>query len=214
MSGLKVLSVSSAGIRLKVYRTICARNVGGGLMEKQMREVVFETDRLELCVPCIEDVDALVGYWSNPETMKYLGMNGDVWTREQVVERVERGARYCKERGMTFWTVIEKATGAVIGQGGLVPIAFNGDEVELGYRFGKAHWGKGYATELAKAAAMYGFGELDLDRLVAVCYAENAGSQKVLVRTGFAEQGMTDLYYDTRLMLFRLEKSSASEQGG
>lgn len=171
-----------------------------------MREVVFETDRLSLCVPCAADVDALAGYWGDPETMKYLGKNGKVWTREQVVERVERGARYCSERGMTFWTAVEKATGTVIGQGGLVPIAFDGDEVELGYRLGKDHWGKGYATELAKASAAYGFGALGFDRLVAVSYAENEGSRKVLGKVGFVERGMTDLYYDVRLMLFEMVK--------
>ena len=172
-----------------------------------MRDVVIETDRLELCVPCAADVDALALYWSDPETMKYLSKNGDVWTRDQVVERVERGARTCVERGMTFWTVIEKSTGAVIGQGGLVPIAFNGDEIELGYRFGKDHWGKGYATELAKASAAYGFVELGLDRLVAVSFPGNAASRSVLGKAGFDELGESALYYEKVLILFEMKKS-------
>ncbi len=172
-----------------------------------MREVVFETDRLKLCVPCVEDVDALAGYWSDPKTMRYLGVNGDVWTREQVVERVERGARFCNEHGMTFWTVVEKATKMVIGQGGLVPIAFNGDEVELGYRFGKAHWGKGYATEVAEASAAYGFEVLGLDRLVAVSFPENKASRKVLMKVGFDELGESRLYYEKVLVLFEMKKN-------
>ena len=180
---------------------MCARNV-----ESSMRSVVFETDRLELCVPCLADVDALSSYWSDPETMKYLGINGDVWTREQVVERIERGARFCSEHGMTFWTVVEKATDTVIGQGGLVPIAFNGDEVELGYRFGKGHWGKGYATDVARASAAYGFEALGLDRLVAVSFPENAASRKVLTKVGFEELGESGLYYGKRLILFEMKR--------
>ncbi|MBL4697278.1 MAG: GNAT family N-acetyltransferase [Phycisphaerales bacterium] len=171
-----------------------------------MRKVVFETDRLELCVPCLADVDALAGYWGDPETMRYLGINGDVWTREQVVERVERGARFCDEHGMTFWTVVEKATRAVIGQGGLVPIAFDGDEVELGYRFGKEHWGKGYATEVARASAAYGFGVLGLDRLVAVSFPGNVASRKVLMKVGFEALGESGLYYGKVLILFEMMK--------
>jgi len=171
-----------------------------------MREVVFETDRLALCVPCLADVDALAGCWADPATMKYLGINGDVWTREQVVERVERGARFCDEHGMTFWTVVEKATNTVIGQGGLVPIAFNGDEVELGYRFGKAHWGKGYATEVARASAAYGFEVLGLDRLVAVSFPGNVASRRVLTKAGFEELGESGLYYGKRLILFEMKK--------
>ncbi len=171
-----------------------------------MREVVFETDRLALCVPCSEDVTALAGYWGDPETMRYLGVDDDVWTREQVVKRIERGARFCDEYGMTFWTVVEKASGMVIGQGGLVPIAFNGDEVELGYRFGKAHWGKGYATEVAEASAAYGFGELGLDRLVAVSFPGNVASRKVLTKVGFKELGKSGLYYGKMLVLFEMRK--------
>jgi RimJ/RimL family protein N-acetyltransferase len=171
-----------------------------------MREVVFDTDRLELCVPCLADVDALSSYWSDPETMRYLGINGDVWTRGQVIERVERGGRFCREHGMTFWTVVEKATDTVIGQGGVVPIAFDGDEVELGYRFGKDHWGKGYATEVARASAAYGFEALGLDRLVAVSFPGNAASRKVLTKVGFEELGESGLYYGKWLILFEMKR--------
>lgn len=178
-----------------------------------MREVVFETDRLELCVPCDQDVDALAGYWSDPETMKYLSQAGGVWTREQVVERIERGARFCNEHGMTFWTAIEKETGTVIGRGGLVPIAFNGDEIELGYRFGKAHWGKGYATELAMASAAYGFEKLGLDRIVAVSFPGNTASRHVLNKAGFDELGESALYYEKTLVLFEMNKSVVRGEG-
>ena len=171
-----------------------------------MREVVFETDRLSLCVPCGEDIDALALYWADPETMRYLSKNGDVWTREQVLERVERGARFCSEHGMTFWTVVEKETGTVIGQGGLVPIAFNGDEIELGYRFGKDHWGKGYATEVAQASAAYGFEKLGLDRIVAVSFPGNTASRNVLTKAGFDELGESALYYEKVLILFEMNK--------
>lgn len=186
----------------------CVPSVGSS-----MREVVIETDRLELCVPCIEDVDVLASYWSDRETMKYLGKNGDVWTRQQVVERIERGARNCNEHGMTFWTVVEKETGTVIGQGGLVPIKFNGDEVELGYRFGKAHWGKGYATELAKASAAYGFEKLGLDRLVAVCFPGNVASRSVLKKAGFDELGESSLYYEKTLILLEMNKPVMKAEG-
>lgn len=171
-----------------------------------MSELVTETERLILRVPTKGDVDALAAYWADPETMRYLSKNGDVWTRDQVVERVERGVRFCREHGMTFWTVVEKETGTVIGQGGLVPIAFNGDEIELGYRFGKEHWGKGYATEVAQAAAEYGFEKLGLDRLVAVSFPGNTASRNVLAKAGFDELGESGLYYEKTLILFEMVK--------
>lgn len=176
-----------------------------------MRDVVFETDRLLACVPCMDDVDVLAHYWSDPETMRFLGKHGDVWTREQVVERIERAIRFCKEHGMTFWTLIEKDTNQVIGQGGLVPIEFNGREIELGYRFGKAHWGKGYATEIAKASAAHGFESMGLDRLVAVSFAGNRASRSVLTKAGFDELGESGLYYEKTLILFEMNKPTKNK---
>jgi RimJ/RimL family protein N-acetyltransferase len=138
--------------------------------------------------------------------MKYIGAGG-VWTREQVVERIDRAINMQRDRGMTFWTVKEIDTGAIIGQGGLVPIDFAGPEIELGYRLGKDHWGNGYATEIARASAEYGFGELGLTDLVAVCYAENMPSRRVLIKAGFTEAGESDAYYGVPTIVHRLNKS-------
>ena len=171
-----------------------------------MPEIITQTDRLTLRVPTMDDVDVLAGYWSDPETMKYIGKAGTGWTREQVVERIERAIRFCSEHGMTFWTVVENDTGTVIGQGGLVPIEFDGPEIELGYRLGKPHWGKGYATEIARASAAYGFERKGLDRLVAVTYPENIASRKVLANTGFEERGLTDVYYEVTCMHYELTR--------
>ena len=167
--------------------------------------IITETDRIALCAPDVSHVDTLAGLWGDLETTRYLGAGG-VWMREQVAERIERAIRVHAERGMTFWTVVEKASGAVIGQGGLVPIAFVGDEVELGYRLGKAHWGKGYATEIAKMSVAYGFGELGLTDLVAVCYPENLASRRVLMKTGFVEDGESELYYGVPTVVYRMGK--------
>jgi len=171
-----------------------------------MPDIITQTDRLTLRVPSMDDIDTLAGYWADPETMKYIGKGGAGWTREQVVERIERGMRFCDEHGMTFWTVIENETNTIIGQGGLVPIAFNGPEIELGYRLGRPHWGKGYATEIARASAAYGFTHKALDRLVAVSYPENGASRKVLSKVGFVELGLSDKYYETTCMLYELRK--------
>lgn len=173
-----------------------------------MREVVFSTARLDLVVPLMEDSEALIGYWSDPETMKHIGA-GRAWDLEAVVERIERAIRMQREQGMTFWTVIEKESGSAIGQGGLVPIEFDGPEIELGYRLGKAHWGKGYATEIAKASAAYGFGEMGVEELVAVCYAENLASRRVLIKAGFKEVGESDVYYGVATVVHRMRKEKS-----
>jgi len=170
------------------------------------KQIIVETDRVALCAPELCHVDALAGLWGDLETMRYIGAGG-VWTREQVAERIERAIKMQNDRGMTFWTVVEKATGVVMGQGGVVPIAFDGEEFELGYRLGNAHWGKGYATEIARASAAYAFNALGLDALVAVTYPENHPSRRVLIKTGFREVGESELYYGVPTIVYRMGKN-------
>ncbi len=170
-----------------------------------MREIVCSTKRLDLVTPLMDDCDALAAMWDDPETMSYIG-DGSGWSRRKVHERIKRAMGMQRDRRMTFWTVIERESGAVIGQGGLVPIEFNGNEIELGYRLGKEHWGKGYASEIAQASAAYGFDELGLTDLVAVCYRENYASRRVLIKAGFTEVGESDVYYGVTTVVHRMTR--------
>ncbi|MEC8482032.1 MAG: GNAT family N-acetyltransferase, partial [Pseudomonadota bacterium] len=56
--------------------------------------------------------------------------------------------------------------------------------VEVGWRLGVAFWGNGYATEAAKAALQYGFGELALDEIVSFTTLANQPSRAVMQRLG------------------------------
>jgi len=173
-----------------------------------MREVVVSGARVDLCVPVLDDVGPLAKMWNDPETMRFVG-SGAPWSAEDVRQRVVRAIDTHARTGMAFWTAIERGAGAVIGQGGLVPIAFDGDEIELGYRLGRAHWGNGYASEIAAASARYAFGTLGLDRLVAVSYPDNAASRRVLEKTGFVELGPTDAYYGVTSVLYERARDGA-----
>ncbi len=170
-----------------------------------MRQTVCETDRLVLVAPHESDIDALCALWGDAETMKHIG-SGEPWSKEKVTQRIERAMRMHEEQGMTFWTVIEKSSGKVIGQGGLVPIEFDGPEIELGYRLGKDHWGKGYASEIARASAAYAFEQLGIEELVAVCDPANLASRRVLIKAGFNEVGESDVYYGVPTIVHRITK--------
>lgn len=171
--------------------------------EVGMREVITTTARLDLVIPDNADCYPLCELWSDPETMRFIG-DGSAWDRDKISQRIERAMRMQRDRGMTFWTLIERDTERVVGQGGLVPIEFNGPEVELGYRLGKDFWGNGYATEIAEASAKYGFETLGLDKLVAVTHHENLASRRVLIKTGFVEEGESDVYYSVPTIVHRM----------
>jgi [ribosomal protein S5]-alanine N-acetyltransferase len=60
---------------------------------------------------------------------------------------------------------------------------------ELGYWIGVPYWGKGYATEAARAAVQYGFETLGLRRIFATCVTENPASARVLKKIGMQHEG-------------------------
>ncbi|MEM7756039.1 MAG: GNAT family N-acetyltransferase [Planctomycetota bacterium] len=137
--------------------------------------------------------------------MRFIG-SGSLWSKHDVAKRIERGMALFADDRPYFWTIERLDTGEVIGQGGLVEINFDGPEIELGYRLGKAYWGLGFASEIAQAAAHAAFtprseGGFGFDRLVAVCIPENEPSRRVLAKAGFTEVGTTDVYYGVTSLL-------------
>jgi RimJ/RimL family protein N-acetyltransferase len=83
---------------------------------------------------------------------------------------------------------IEAESEPVIGAIGLV-IAGADRRAELGYWIGLPFWGRGYATEAARAVVAFGFEKLGLDRIHAIHFANNPASGRVLAKAGFAVEG-------------------------
>src|SRR5205823_10738173 len=83
-----------------------------------------------------------------------------------------------------------KPTGEVIGFAGLKYLD-DVNEVDLGYRFFKEHWGKGLATEASKPVVAYGFEVLRLHRIVGIADIENKASIRVLEKVGFRFEKFT-----------------------
>ena len=66
-------------------------------------------------------------------------------------------------------------------------------EIDLGYRFKKESWGKGYATEAARASIRYGFEEIGLQRIVGRAEIDNITSWKVLEKCGMTYIGEEEI---------------------
>jgi RimJ/RimL family protein N-acetyltransferase len=69
-----------------------------------------------------------------------------------------------------------------------------GTRFALGYAFGARWWGRGYATEAARAVIAEAFGDLDMDRLVAITREANVGSRHVLEKLGFQMEGVRHVW--------------------
>ncbi|MDV3663589.1 GNAT family N-acetyltransferase [Elizabethkingia anophelis] len=152
------------------------------------------------------DAEGLFLLDSNPEVMKYVG--GVVSTKiEQSQQMIEFIQKQYKENEVGRLAVIEKSTNTLIGWSGLKYLTseINGmkNVYELGYRFLPEYWGKGYATETARAALNYAFNEIKTNVVYAMAVTENTGSNRVLQKLGFEELGTflddSDLCYWYRL---------------
>lgn len=96
-------------------------------------------------------------------------------------------ADYLAGRYVAFAVTI-RATGDLCGTVGL-HIAEAHNHAELGYWVGVPFWGKGYATEAARAAVAFGFETLRLNRIFAHHFAGNLASQRVLEKIGLRHEG-------------------------
>ena len=94
-------------------------------------------------------------------------------------------------RGYGPWAVEEKETRKIIGRIGFMnPAGWPG--FELGWVLGRESWGKGYATEGARAALDYAFREMNRDHVISLIALENASSIKVAERLGESVEGRTE----------------------
>ena len=104
------------------------------------------------------------------------------------------------------WGVRLRDTGEVIGLGILRPLPDKSD-VEVGYRLTFDHWGKGYATEIARTLIHYGFATVNLPSITATFDAENAASRHVLEKCGLRDDGMTTAYHAHGTPLVRINRT-------
>ncbi|MBA4210486.1 MAG: GNAT family N-acetyltransferase [Parvibaculum sp.] len=97
--------------------------------------------------------------------------------------------------GYGFWALEVPGEAAFIGFVGIRPVTFEAHfvpAVEIGWRLAPAHWGKGYATEAARAALAHGFGALGLTEIVSFTTTMNLRSQTVMQRIGMTHDETDD----------------------
>lgn len=150
-------------------------------------QIFIETERLILRELMPDDDQGLFEMESDKEVHTYLG-NNPITTIEQARYYIGFIQQQYIDNGIGRWAVIEKATGNFIGWSGLKLMKeLTNNHVEyydLGYRFAKKYWGKGYATESAKAMLDYGFNQLAQSNIYALAHIGNSGSRNVLEKTG------------------------------
>ncbi len=162
-------------------------------------KVFLETERLILRQFTEDDADNLFALDSDPEVMRYIGPYR-LADREAYRQRIRTSyfGYYATYQGFGFWAAMEKASGEFIGWFTLRPAldyrfaaeaGFGADDVELGYRLRKSAWGKGYATEGARALVQKAFADSGVTCVVSSALVGNVASTRVMEKAGLKRAG-------------------------
>lgn len=165
---------------------------------------ILESERLIFRELELTDAEAMFEMDSDPDVHLYLG-NNPVKSIDEVRDVIENIQWQYKTFGIGRMAVILKESNDFLGWAGLKRernLKDRGIFCDLGYRFLKKHWGKGYATESAKAFVDYGFNILKLDKINAYADAANIASCKALEKAGlkgienFELDGVEEIWYE------------------
>lgn len=149
----------------------------------------------------------------DPETMRYFPAPLD---RAQSDALADRCAAAIAQQGWGWWAVEVVGGPEFIGFVGLNAPTFDAHFtpcVEVGWRLLRESWGNGYATEAARAAVAYGFGQLGLDEIVSFTTVANGRSRRVMERLGMTHDPADDFDHPAlesgplrRHVLYRLSR--------
>ena len=138
-----------------------------------------------------------------------MAMLGGVRDETQTAEYLERNLKHWGTYGFGSWILREADGDRLVGRAILRHLFLEGsDEVEVGYSLFPEFWGRGLATEIARACMSFGREVLKLPSIVALTLPANARSQRVLRKVGLEYQ--REVTHDGTLhMLFRSGQHAA-----
>jgi RimJ/RimL family protein N-acetyltransferase len=166
-------------------------------VQSYVKMTTLQTDRLTLRPLAADDAEAYAAVRGHPEVAKWLSpLAGDP---------IGRFAEGWRERGYAPWGIF--LDGRLIGHGGLnfVP---EFAETEVLWALHPDAWGKGYATEVARAALAFGFGTLGLKLIFAITLKDNLASQAVMKRIGLTWRKRVDYKGFRDVLWFDVDKAN------
>ena len=138
------------------------------------------------------DAGSFAAMNDDPAVMEFFPGRIDLEETRQTIGRIEAGF---EQNGFGLWAVEVPGVADFIGYVGLNVPRFQAAFtpcVEVGWRLAAAHWGKGYATEGARAALTHGFRTLGLREIVSFTVPANVRSRAVMERLGMRRDPAED----------------------
>jgi RimJ/RimL family protein N-acetyltransferase len=152
--------------------------------------------------PVLRTERLLLRGWTDADRDPFAALNADpvvgemlagTLTREQSDAFVDRIVERWRSEGYSLWAVERLEDGAFLGTVGLSIPSFAPERtVEVGWRLAYHAWGRGYATEAARAVVACAFDQLELDEIVALTTSANVRSRRVMERLGMTHDPADD----------------------
>ncbi len=146
----------------------------------------IDTSRLVLRRWRDDDVAGMAAINADPAVMRWIG-DGSVRDEHQTRAAIDAAEREWDEYGFGLFAVEVRATGELAGFTGLSVPEFLPEvmpAVEIGWRLGRAFWGRGIATEAARAALRFGLMDRGLERIVSIAQIGNGASERIMTKLG------------------------------
>ncbi|MEQ8789217.1 MAG: GNAT family N-acetyltransferase [Pirellulaceae bacterium] len=146
----------------------------------------------------------LLRRWRDEDRAPFARLNADArvveflpgpMSRQESDALVDRIEAHFDKHGFGLWAVEAPGEAPLIGFIGLAVTRFEAHftpAVEIGWRLDADHWGRGYATEGARAALQFGFETLTLDEIVSFTVPHNARSRRVMEKIGMSHRESDD----------------------
>ena len=168
--------------------------------------------------PALRTDRLLLRKWRDDDLVPFAALNADPEVMEHfpaVLEREQSDGlgrwigTHLDREGFGLWAVEVAGEVPFIGFVGLNRVPFDAHftpAVEVGWRLARPHWGKGYATEAARAALTFGFNELGLTEIVSFTTEGNQRSRAVMERLGMRRDPSDDFDHPSPVIGARLRR--------
>jgi [ribosomal protein S5]-alanine N-acetyltransferase len=148
----------------------------------------LETKRLILRDVQISDAEGIYAYSSNPIFYRSMG-HKIPQSVEETREKIEKSLSLSHKMPHN-WIVVLKSDNKVIGDCGFNVYRPDNRRAEVNYAIDPAFWNRGLATEAVLRIIRFGFEDLHLNRIQAICHPDNQSSQRVIQKAGMTCEGL------------------------
>lgn len=150
--------------------------------------MILRTPRLILREFTADDWAATHAYQQDPRYLRFYDRDGVTEQQAQAFVYMFILWQGEQPRSKAQLAITLADTGELIGNVGLRRDSGSDPVADMGYELAPAHWGRGYATEAARAMIDMGFGTWGVERIHAHCVAENVASTRVLLKAGLRQE--------------------------